>query len=299
MGWFDNDDSYDDANKVFQEWMGKARGAIDSARKQGREDLAGSLERSLGFTQPYREAGGKALGAYMSSMGLGDQSRGSVIDTFRKTPVYKFALDEGLKGISTSAAARGQAGSGAAAKELLRYGEGMADQTYGQYQDRLANMASFGGQMSQAAGQDVLGTGRNLAGLEQWAGENVGTIYGKEGEMAAQTKMLEAQNKPNWGQMLGEGLGAGVGYFAGGGMSGAMAGAAIGGSIGGGRGGSGLGGLAGLGAGLGLGSWLKKNYPSFGGKDRSSRSTYGGSGMYGSYDPSDPFGLRKYYGRTS
>ena len=50
---------------------------------------------------------------------------------WRSTPGYQFNLDEGRNQLESSAAARGSLYSGAALKDLTKYGQNYADRTYG------------------------------------------------------------------------------------------------------------------------------------------------------------------------
>jgi hypothetical protein len=68
---------------------------------------------------------------------------------FRETPGYRFALEEGKKGVLNSLASLGMKNSGAALKALSRYHIGQADQEYGNYLTRLSNLATGGQQQTQ------------------------------------------------------------------------------------------------------------------------------------------------------
>lgn len=89
---------------------------------------------------------------------------------FREDPGYKFKYDEGLRAIDNSAASRGMAQSGAALKELERYGQGVADQEYDSwlatetqnYNDWLNRLAGVAGQ-AQTATSAVTGNRDALA----------------------------------------------------------------------------------------------------------------------------------------
>ena len=82
-----------------------------------------------------------------------------VTDKLRATPGYQFKFNEGQRGVESSAAARGGLFSGAAAKALTRYGQGVADQGYGDYMDRLASLAG----LAQSATNRVGDYGQNAA----------------------------------------------------------------------------------------------------------------------------------------
>ncbi len=63
---------------------------------------------------------------------------------FQKTPGYEFQVSEGRKGVTNSLSALGMKNSGLALKSLEKYGQGVANQEYGTYLNRLASMAGMG-----------------------------------------------------------------------------------------------------------------------------------------------------------
>jgi len=218
MGWlsdlFGGEGAGEEANKRYQEYMKKAEDAIRSSKEQGRTDISQGLKEGLGYTQPYREGGERAEKMYESSMGLGDTSLAT--NAFKTSLGYQFALEQGLQGVGANAAARGLAGSGAQAKELTRYGQGMADQEYGNWQNRLSGLSSLGAQLGSEAGQETIGTGKSLAGLEEWGGDSLANIYGEEGQSAAESYLRDNQSDlPSILGMAGTAAGiyAGTGGF--------------------------------------------------------------------------------------
>lgn len=93
-----------------------------------------------------------------------------ILEALRSTPGYEFQLGEGTRAIESSLAARGLSNSGAAQKALQKYGQGLADQTYGQAVDRMfqaanvgaggtAAVTSAGSSYAQTAGQAALNKG--------------------------------------------------------------------------------------------------------------------------------------------
>lgn len=107
-----------------------AAGAADRATEaqqamydQTRTDLA-----------PFREAGAGALPTLVQQVGTG----------FQESPGYRFAFDEGVRAVDSAAAARGMLGSGARLRALTQYGQGVANQEYGNWYARLAGLAGMG-----------------------------------------------------------------------------------------------------------------------------------------------------------
>jgi hypothetical protein len=91
--------------------------------------------------------------------------------SIRSTPGYDFTMGEGVKALDRSAAARGRLNSGAQEKDLIRFGQGTADQTYGNTFNRLLQLVQGG----QAATGAQVGT--QATGLTGQLGANT-TAYG-------------------------------------------------------------------------------------------------------------------------
>lgn len=72
------------------------------------------------------------------------ERNGLAYQGFQESPGYQFAFDEGVRGIDRSASARGMLNSGATIKAQTRFGQGIANQEYGNYVNRLASLAGVG-----------------------------------------------------------------------------------------------------------------------------------------------------------
>lgn len=133
----------------------KAKGRALDAQKYalGQANSASELawNRQQQEMEPWKTAGLKAL------QGLQDGS------FYQKDPGYQFRLDEGTNSINAALAARGMANSGAALKELSRYGQNFASNEYQNAWNRQNQLANYGNQASQALGNFAGGYGSNLA----------------------------------------------------------------------------------------------------------------------------------------
>jgi len=105
--------------------------------------------------QPYQQAGTGALGEYQRLAGgleaptaeMGQiagtmdpivaQLRSGDMDAYQQTPGYDFRMQEGLKAVQASAAAKGNLFSGATGKALTRYGQDYGTSEYDNYLNRL------------------------------------------------------------------------------------------------------------------------------------------------------------------
>ncbi|MBI2725396.1 MAG: hypothetical protein HYX42_04015 [Polaromonas sp.] len=114
---------------------------------------------------------------------------------FQKDPGYQFRMDEGLKGVENSGAARGMQLSGATLKAMEKYGQGFASNEYGAANDRyvtnqnntfsrLAGLNNSG----QAAAGAIGSAGANYA---QGASQNIMGMA--QGQAAGLTGMGSAQ----------------------------------------------------------------------------------------------------------
>jgi len=134
----------------------KAAAAQASAADKSLALQERQYEENKAASQPWIDAGRKALDAYQGELGLSDAAKsGTFKSGFRETPGYQFQVSEGEKGVTNNLAALGMKNSGAALKALTRFRTNLADQTYNTYLDRLS-AASTGGQ-SQVNTNNQLG----------------------------------------------------------------------------------------------------------------------------------------------
>lgn len=135
----------DKASKAQASAADKSLALQEKQYNQSRED-----------SMPWMTAGKTALDAYMGELGLSDAAKGGTFQSgFKETPGYQFQLDQGTQGVQNSLAALGMKNSGAGLKAITKYSQGVADQTYNNYLDRLS-AASTGGQAT-VANQNALG----------------------------------------------------------------------------------------------------------------------------------------------
>lgn len=127
---------------------GKAGRAQAGAAEEAARLQAEQFATTRADLAPWRTTGGGALTEYAAQLGLGGEAA-----DFTTTPGYEFRLAEGQKAIERSKLAQGLGQSGATAKALLRYGEGLASQEYQNYMTRLGGLAGMGLGAAQATGQ--------------------------------------------------------------------------------------------------------------------------------------------------
>ena len=162
---------------------GASQAAALSAAAQDRatDEVRRQYDQTRTDLAPYRETGQTALQQYGAIQGVGREGMLSPEDMeaarghFQETPGYQFSFDEGMRAMDASASAGGRLGSGGYGRELIRYGQGMANQQWDSYANRLAGLAGMGQNATNqgvAAGQQSAQTigGIQMAGAAQQGG---------------------------------------------------------------------------------------------------------------------------------
>lgn len=96
---------------------------------------------AMNMTAPQRAAAEQSLAVLMPQ----------IAQPFQATPGYQFRMDEGVRAINNSARAQGLYGSGARARAIQRYGQGLAASEYGDYINRLLAAAGLGTAATQSS----------------------------------------------------------------------------------------------------------------------------------------------------
>jgi hypothetical protein len=152
--------------------MMASKGASSQANAANRAaDLSQQqYEQTRADQEPWRQAGVRGLNKFES---MADYKPFDMA-TFAQDPSYQFRMDQGMKAIERSAAARGRQLGGNTLGSLQSFGQGLASQEYGnafnRYQtERQATLAPY---MTLAG----FGTGANAANAQ--AGQNYATNAG-------------------------------------------------------------------------------------------------------------------------
>ena len=171
-------------------------------------------EEGVARQRPYYEIGVNALRQLPGRTGAMPAAFQYRPDQLTTDPGYQFRLQEGLKALERSAAARGGLMSGATGKALTRYGQEMGSQEFqnaynralteynalrareAEEYNRLSGLAGVGG----TTAQQITSAGQQMA-------SNVGNIGMGQAQIAGQARMAGASA---YGRALGD-----IGYLAG------------------------------------------------------------------------------------
>lgn len=157
------------------------QGLLDGFRTEGNQIIntgetksEGALNSAIGAYQPWVDAGTSAVGTYQDALGLnGAEGNARATGAFQTGPGYEFARGEAERAGLRAASAGGMLASGNTLAALSDRTQGLADQEYGSWLDRLNGLSGQGmqGASGQAAGYGAqsdlyqVGTGNRL-GLE-------------------------------------------------------------------------------------------------------------------------------------
>ena len=114
---------------------------------------AGAAARGSGVTR-YR-VNGQVFNTLdeANAYAAANKTGGTEYGGYTKTPGYDFRLKQGQDSLEASAAARGGLNSGAAMRDLLKYGQDYGSNEYGNYLSRLGARADTGMGAAQMSGQ--------------------------------------------------------------------------------------------------------------------------------------------------
>lgn len=140
------------------------------ASQQATDASIAEQQRQFDLTRadqkPWLDAGTSALGR-LSAASTGDMS------SFFKDPGYQFTLDQGLQMKDRGAAARGGLFSGGHQADLMRYGQGLASQEFGNWWNRQAGLAGVGQSAANNLGQMGMTMAGNNANLRMGNADNL------------------------------------------------------------------------------------------------------------------------------
>jgi hypothetical protein len=163
-----------------------SKGAADT-QAQAAEDAAHLQNDQFNQTQanlkPFIDLGSSNINALQNALNnpiFNQQFSAPTEAQAQQTPGYQFTLNQGLKSVQNSAAARGLGSSGAALKGAASYATGLADSTYNDVFNRA--LATFNTNYGNASANvnrltGIVGSGQNAAaGLGALGAQTAGNI---------------------------------------------------------------------------------------------------------------------------
>jgi hypothetical protein len=158
--------------------------AQERASQQATEEQRRQFDLTRQDMAPWLQAGTDALGRQQAFLS-GDWSG------FQNSPDYKWAVDQGFKGLDRGAAAGGNLYSGGMDADRISLGQGLATQNANNYWNRLAGLSQTG----QVTANQLGGYGQNMA-------NNVGGNLMNAANARASSYMNSANAWANYGNQL-------------------------------------------------------------------------------------------------
>ena len=151
------------------------------AQSESSAEIAASTDRATAETSrqfdvaqenlaPYREIGAEAVDVLRNSMVNGE------FNDFYESPDYQFTLQEGQKAVDRAQSASGSRYGGRAIKEAINYNQGAASTQYGNWWNRVFNIANMGQSAAAGTANAAIQTGQTNAGILTSAGTNQANI---------------------------------------------------------------------------------------------------------------------------
>lgn len=199
-GLFQSLDALAQGRQGYNQAQNNALGALGEGYDTARADL----NRANEYYQPFYNEGAGAVSTLGNSLGInGGDGNQQAINAFQAGPGYEFQRDQAADLAARNAARLGIAGSGNTLTALGKLGSNLANQEYGNWQNRLANLSGQGLQAAggMAQGQQSLANlasqnGLARAGLYGQYADRIGQGYGDEARLftnnATQRQGVEA-----------------------------------------------------------------------------------------------------------
>lgn len=166
MAFFDFLTGADEQAKAIK----KATKKAIAFEQQGRDTAIGGLQAGANYAP--------IQGKLYDLSGLnGGQAQQNAFGQYVESPEVQFQREQGEQAAMRGAAAGGQLASGRTLADLSKFGQGLAQQGYGNYYDRLRDL--YG---------SALGTAGNIAGIRSGSGSNLASLAMNGGSQYAQAR---------------------------------------------------------------------------------------------------------------
>lgn len=192
------------------------------------KQIQSGINKATDTLAPYTQTGQNAMAEYYRQLQEGPMPS---FESYTKTPAYTFPLQEGLKAVERSAAARGGLVSGATGKQLTRYGSDYASTKYTDWINQWQNSLKMYNPLMQigynAANQvgnyNVMGGmagGATTKGITDTATNLIGYLVRQGATKEIIDKVIGALGLGGPSSGVGIGAGAGGGNIIGAGLGG-------------------------------------------------------------------------------
>jgi len=202
------------ANKQVEGLM-KGQSSANNSLMTGLGQYETYAGKALGEYAPYEGALQQGASTYADALGLnGATGAANARSTFQTAPGYEFQQEQGLQALERSAASRGMLASGNTSADILGYSQGLADQSWSSWLDRLNGLGTQG-----------IGVAGQQAGIQTGIGNANAKTYGDMAQIGWNAETGAGNARSQQASAEGAGILGGIslgtkllGQFAGGGF---------------------------------------------------------------------------------
>ena len=196
---------FDSALSNSKTALGDAYGTATNAINQGYNNANTAINQGINVNQPWLSGGQNANTMYGNALGLnGASGNQAAANAFQAGPGYNWQVGQATDAIARKMGALGMAGSGNAMTAISDRAGQMANQEYGNWQNRLQGLSAQGQQAAGAmqSGYNNLANnansyGQNMSNLASNYGSNMGNLYSTYGQNSANLANTNATNTAN------------------------------------------------------------------------------------------------------
>jgi len=139
------DKGYKKGFKQATKQLNKGFKGLKTDYAKAMDSIATGADTSLGYYQPYADQAQAGSALYSDALGVnGAGGNARAVDAFQVGPGYDFAMNQGLDALDRRAASRGMLASGNNSIDTINYSQGVANQEYGNWLNRLAGQQELG-----------------------------------------------------------------------------------------------------------------------------------------------------------
>lgn len=157
------------------------------------DTIGTGAETATGYLQPYADAAAPAAGMYSDALGLnGAGGNARAVGAFQVGPGYQFAMNQGLDSLDRRAASRGMLASGNNSIDTINYSQGLANQEYGGWLDRLNGQQQFGAGVAGQMGGIATNAATQQAAVRTGLGDVKMGLGERKADLAYATRLGRA-----------------------------------------------------------------------------------------------------------
>lgn len=187
-----------DIIQALQGQTGEAISTLQGGQDQGINTLLAALSGAEDQLNPFAQNGRAAFDVQSALSGaLGPEAQANAIANFQESPATQFLRDTGERSIARNLAATGGIGGGQAAADFAEFNQGLANQSFNDFFNRLGTVSTQGQNAANLLAQANLGTGTSIADLIRSTSGNIAGLQGSLGQQLANAFQSSTGNISN------------------------------------------------------------------------------------------------------